>query len=167
MSAPVIPPEQEADAQHPVALPRMAHRHEGRPLWIEVAPGELVDKITILQIKSERIADPDKLRNIRVELTALRTVQEESLRPCPELAELTAQLKAVNERLWQIEEDIRLCERGHDFGPRFVALARSVYHENDRRSALKRAINELLRSRLIEEKSYPGYDSAQPDGNPP
>ena len=68
-------------------------------------------------------------------------------------------LREVNERLWQIEDDVRLCERGQDFGPRFVELARSVYRENDQRSALKRAVNELFGSRLIEEKSYPEYPS--------
>ncbi len=71
-----------------------------------------------------------------------------------ELARLAGELKAVNEVLWGIEDDIRLCERDEDFGPRFIALARSVYRTNDRRAALKRQVNELLGSKLIEEKSY-------------
>ncbi len=79
------------------------------------------------------------------------------LEPSEELGLLTAALREVNEALWQIEEDIRLCERDADFGPRFIALARSGYQQNDRRALLKRQINELLRSGLMEEKSYPAY----------
>jgi hypothetical protein len=129
----------------------------GRPLLIEVPAGELIDKITILEIKGARIADPEKLRHVRAELTALAAVRDGALPPSAKLAELTAQLKAVNEALWQVEDDLRDCERRQDFGPRFVELARSVYRHNDRRAALKRAVNDLLGSRLIEEKSYAPY----------
>jgi hypothetical protein len=149
-----------------------------RPILAEIAPGELIDKITILQIKSERIADTDKLRNVQVELdvlaatrdAAMATPDESSKSPdessesadesselTAQLNELTAQLKQVNEALWEIEDKIRECERGGDFGPRFIELARSVYHRNDERAALKRAINELLGSKLVEEKSYAAY----------
>lgn len=139
-------------------LQRHAAEHRpARALAVEVSAGELIDKITILQIKSERLADPEKLRNVRAELGALGTVCQEEFQESPRLAELTAELKAVNERLWDIEEEIRLCERGQDFGPRFIALARSVYRENDQRARLKREVNELLGSRLVEEKSYPDY----------
>ncbi|MEM6623722.1 MAG: DUF6165 family protein [Pseudomonadota bacterium] len=124
---------------------------------IEIAPGELIDKITILQIKSERIADSDKLANVRIELDTLEKSRDSALPASPKLDSLTADLKAVNEALWQIEDDIRDCERDGDFGPRFVELARSVYVTNDQRAALKRAINELLGSRLVEEKSYKPY----------
>jgi Flp pilus assembly protein TadD len=133
-----------------------AGRAGARTLLVEVAPGELLDKITILQIKSERITDPAKLRNVHAELRALAGPRE-SLGQSAALAELTAQLKAVNERLWDIEDEIRLCERARDFGPRFIELARSVYVTNDRRAAVKRAINELLNSHLVEEKSYADY----------
>ena len=124
---------------------------------IEVAAGELVDKITILEIKSERIADPAKLANVRTELAVLAAARAAALPPSPGLDRLTAELRAVNEALWQIEDDIRDCEAAGDFGPRFVALARSVYRTNDRRAALKREINALTGSRLIEEKSYRDY----------
>ncbi|MEM0987321.1 MAG: DUF6165 family protein [Pseudomonadota bacterium] len=124
---------------------------------IEIAPGELIDKITILQIKSERIADPGKLANVRIELETLEKSRDSALTASPKLDSLTADLKAVNETLWQIEDDIRDCERDGDFGPPFVELARSVYVTNDQRAALKRAINELLGSRLVEEKSYKPY----------
>ena len=121
---------------------------------IEIGPGELIDKITILEIKAERLTDSAKLGHIRVELEALRAARERGVPPSPELAALTAELRAINEALWQIEDDLRLCERRQDFGPRFVELARSVYATNDRRAERKRRINELLGSELVEEKGY-------------
>jgi hypothetical protein len=130
---------------------------QAKPILVEIAPGELIDKITILEIKSERIADAGKLKNVRVELQVLEAARDAAMAASPELADLTAQLKQVNEALWEIEDAIRDCERGQDFGPKFIELARSVYHSNDRRAALKRQINELLGSKLIEEKSYAAY----------
>jgi tetratricopeptide (TPR) repeat protein len=124
---------------------------------VEVSPGELLDKITILEIKSQRITDPAKLRNVASELRSLEAVRRRALPGSPELAGLAAELRAVNEALWQIEDDIRRCDRDGDFGPRFVELARSVYRTNDRRAALKRRVNELLRARVVEEKSYADY----------
>ena len=124
---------------------------------IEIAPGELIDKITILEIKSERIADPAKLENVRVELETLAAARDRAIGPSAEIARLTADLKEVNEALWQIEDDIRDCERDGDFGETFIQLARAVYKTNDRRAALKRGINEALGSRLVEEKSYKPY----------
>ncbi len=121
---------------------------------VEIAPGELLDKITILEIKAERLSDPARLRNVRTELAALRAARERAVPPSAALEALTAQLRAVNEALWQTEDDLRLCERRRDFGPRFVELARSVYRDNDRRAELKRRVNELLGSSLVEEKSY-------------
>ena len=124
---------------------------------IEIAPGELIDKITILEIKSERIEDTKKVANVRIELETLEASRDATLPASPDLTRLTAALKAVNEELWVIEDDIRDCERAEDFGPEFIRLARAVYKTNDRRAALKREINELLGSRLIEEKSYQPY----------
>jgi tetratricopeptide (TPR) repeat protein len=126
-------------------------------LTIEVSPGELIDKITILEIKSERIADPAKLANVRREMAGLVTVRDRELAPLAELTALVAELKEVNEALWQIEDEIRDCERRRDFGPAFIALARSVYQQNDRRSDVKRRINDLFCSLIIEEKSYQSY----------
>jgi hypothetical protein len=126
------------------------------PLRVEISAGELIDKITILQIKSERIRDAAKLGHVRAELAALLAANDGSLRPSAELTALRDELRSVNEALWTVEDELRLCERNQDFGSRFVALARSVYRHNDRRAALKRQINELLGSRLIEEKSYAG-----------
>jgi tetratricopeptide (TPR) repeat protein len=116
--------------------------------------GELLDKITILRIKAERIGEADKLANVRRELALLERFAQEDGASGPPIDLLTDKLAAVNARLWTIEDAIRNCEREGDFGPRFVALARSVYCENDTRAAIKRAINTLANSALVEEKSY-------------
>jgi tetratricopeptide (TPR) repeat protein len=116
--------------------------------------GELVDKITILRIKVQRIREPQKLANVHCELQLLERLACEDGARGTSLDVLTNQLAHVNARLWTIEEALRACEREGDFGPRFVALARSVYCENDTRAAIKRAINTLARSALVEEKSY-------------
>ena len=128
-------------------------------LLIPASVGELIDKITILEIKQQRIADPVKQHNVARELEALlQVVQQQELGyPSSALAELGAALSAVNQQLWQIEDDIRDCERQADFGPRFIELARSVYQRNDERAAIKRRINEQCGSDLVEEKSYAAY----------
>jgi tetratricopeptide (TPR) repeat protein len=124
---------------------------------VEVAPGELIDKITILEIKSERLAEPAKLDQVRRELDALRRARAGAVPPSDVLTRLEAALKAVNATLWEVEDAIRACERDKDFGPRFVELARSVYRTNDARSALKRQINELLGAPFGEQKAYTEY----------
>jgi hypothetical protein len=130
------------------------------PVLIEVPPGELIDKITILRIKAERIADPAKRVNVEEELKTLTSARARFLPEDPEIARLEACLAGVNQVLWQIEDDIRNCERAGDFGPRFIELARAVYKTNDRRAALKRKINLHLGARLIEEKSSKDAESA-------
>ncbi len=124
---------------------------------VEISPGELIDKITILEIKFERIGDPKKLKNIELELEVLGDARVKAMSPSAELDGLTIELKEINGKLWDIEDHIRERERGRDFGPAFVELARSVYRSNDKRADLKRRINELLGSRLVEEKSYTAY----------
>ncbi|MDK9719966.1 MAG: DUF6165 family protein [Rhodospirillales bacterium] len=126
-------------------------------ILVEIPAGELIDKITILEIKAERIADAGKLANIRAELSTLAQTRDQSMPASAGLTDLTAKLKAINEKLWVIEDDIRDCERAKDFGPKFVELARAVYFSNDERARLKRDINQLLGSRLVEEKSYAPY----------
>jgi hypothetical protein len=120
---------------------------------IPVSAGELVDKITILRIKGERIEAARKT-NVARELRLLEKIMLEALPASPELEALTARLGEINARLWDIEEGKRACEQRGDFGAGFVALARAVYIENDRRAALKRRINELTGSEIIEEKSH-------------
>jgi post-segregation antitoxin (ccd killing protein) len=123
-------------------------------VMIEVGAGELVDKITILSIKRERISDAAKLRNVAHELEVLERALKADLPVSAELDRMQAALREVNEALWQVEDDIRMCEAAADFGPGFIALARSVYRLNDRRAAIKRAINDHCGSSIVEEKSY-------------
>jgi NAD-specific glutamate dehydrogenase len=123
---------------------------------VDVAAGELVDKITILQIKLAEISDPAKLDNIRREYDLLQAVLA-SAPLAPGLAALQDELKSINLAIWKVEDDIRDHERRQDFGPGFIALARAVYHTNDRRAEIKRQINQLLGSALMEEKSYAPY----------
>lgn len=134
------------------------HPSSGAPILVEIAPGELIDKLTILEIKSQRIADPDKLRNVHRELVALDEVLTRSIATSTELTRLTDGLRTVNASLWNVEDELRDCERRREFGPRFVELARSVYRNNDERAALKRRINDLLGARFVEEKSYARYE---------
>ncbi len=138
----------------------LAARVAARPIVVEVAAGELIDKITILEIKAERISDPAKLGHVRAELASLTAARDRSIGSMSRLGALVADLRTVNEAIWDVEETLRECEAASDFGPRFVALARSVYRNNDRRAALKRALNDHLGSRLVEEKSYRAYGSA-------
>ncbi len=124
---------------------------------IEVSPGELLDKLTILEIKEQRIDDAAKLRNVSQEKSVLESARQEHIARSADVDALTDKLRAVNERLWDIEDDIRDHERNADFGAGFVDLARSVYRMNDERAAVKKQINELLGSDLVEEKSYAEY----------
>ena len=123
--------------------------------------GELLDKIAILQIKSERMTDAAKLANVRNELTALETTWAAHPASRQDIAALRADLKAVNERLWVIEDDIRLQEKAQAFDAEFVRLARAVYFENDTRARIKKDINLALGSSYVEEKSYQDYGSGQ------
>jgi len=123
-------------------------------IFIEVGAGELVDKITILKIKADRIADPAKLGNVKHELAVLSEASSKHIAPSKEMAHLENELRLINEKLWEIEDDIRACEARRDFGPKFIELARSVYIQNDKRAAVKKSINELCGSSIVEEKSY-------------
>ncbi len=131
-------------------------------LMTEISVGEFLDKITILEIKSERIHDPAKLENVRRELDILRDIWAEAGIDYPGLAEHTAELKAINEKIWDIEDGIRDKERAQAFDAEFIELARAVYFTNDRRAAVKRDINLAAGSSLIEEKSYSDYGSGKP-----
>jgi hypothetical protein len=128
-------------------------------ILVPVSFGELLDKIAILQIKSERIRDAAKLANVRKELSALETIWMTHPAAGGDIVELRAQLKSVNERLWVIEDDIRMKEKAQQFDDGFVQLARSVYFENDNRARIKKDINLALGSTYVEEKSYQDYAS--------
>lgn len=124
-----------------------------------VSLGELVDKMTILEIKSQQIKDPQKLANVSHELNVLQAVLINVLTEPQqlELQPLKNQLKQVNAKLWDIEDDIRDCERAKDFGQTFIQLARAVYVTNDQRADLKKDINLKFGSAIVEEKSYQSY----------
>ena len=124
---------------------------------VPVSPGELLDKITILRIKSRRMSDPNKLRNVRLELDALQGTWTGSAYAGVDVDADVDALMTVNERLWVIEDDIRDKERAQTFDAEFIRLARAVYVENDERAAIKRRINLKLGSTIVEEKSYQAY----------
>lgn len=154
---PATIPDRSANA---VDLVKKSETDAAPGLQIEVPAGELIDKITILEIKADRIVDPEKQDHIRDELRRLTSMRDRRIASSDKLAQLTTELRSVNRALWTIEDEIRACERRKEFGAPFISLARSVYQQNDRRAAIKLSINELTNSRLVEEKSYAGYESA-------
>jgi uncharacterized protein YukE len=135
----------------------MAEQRSMNEIKVPVSPGELLDKITILRIKSQRMSDPDKLRNVRLELEALQDTWNGSAYAAVDMDADVNALMTVNERLWVIEDDIRDKERAQAFDAEFIRLARAVYVENDERAAIKRRINVKLGSAIVEEKSYSSY----------
>jgi hypothetical protein len=123
-------------------------------LWITIGPGELLDRISILELKIRRLGDPAARARAAVELAALRGTRDMLIPRAPPLERELDELRAINDRLWQAEDAIRACESAGDFGPAFVDLARSIYHINDLRAALKRRVNDALGSTASEDKSY-------------
>lgn len=120
----------------------------------EISYGELIDKITILRIKSERITNEEKLKNVHTELSSLQETFNKYIGNRPDIANLQTLLQHINETLWDIEDAIRIKERNKEFDDEFIAIARSVYITNDKRCAIKKQIDIILGSRLTEEKSY-------------
>ena len=145
----------------PYACARLLSEHqpcvEIMALKVDVSAGEFLDKITILEIKSERIKDEEKLQNVHKELDLLRNIWAQSPLSQSDISAHMEDLKRVNESLWDIEDRVRLKESASAFDDEFVQLARSVYQINDKRAAIKRDLNRLLGSDLVEEKSYPDY----------
>lgn len=125
---------------------------------VELAYGELLDKMTILQIKSERITDENKLSNVNKELGLLNDLWKLDKKSLVDIASEFTALKDINEKIWDIEDGIRDKERAKEFDQEFIELARSVYFSNDKRAEIKRVINIKLGSDLIEEKSYADYE---------
>jgi hypothetical protein len=124
---------------------------------VPISPGELIDKLTILQIKSVRITDALKVANVRAELTLLEATWRDSAFSTSDIELEWARLRGINEKLWDIEDRIRDKERDRSFDPEFIELARAVYITNDERAAVKREINTRLGSKIVEEKSYAKY----------
>ena len=128
-----------------------------KEILVPISPGELLDKITILEIKSERIDDPQKVANVGHELGLLSKAWSDSITEDTTISDLHRLLKSINEELWEIEDDIRDEERHDRFGQRFVELARAVYVTNDKRAHAKKDVNLHLGSDIVEEKSYQDY----------
>ena len=128
-----------------------------REILTPISPGELLDKLSILTIKLENITDATKRANVQVEHSLLSKVVNEGIPKSNEITALNAALLSVNKELWDIEDDIRDCERAGDFGDEFIRLARAVYVTNDKRADLKKQINLALGSEIVEEKSYADY----------
>jgi hypothetical protein len=137
-----------------VPLPKVATAPKVQISW-----GELVDKITILEMKVERLNSKEAIENVCHELAALNIIANEALSQQPDLVSLKQQLKSINEVLWDIEDKIRAKEAAKSFNQEFIELARSVYMANDKRGDLKRQINALLNSQLVEEKQYTPYST--------
>ena len=131
-----------------------------KDILVPISPGELLDKITILRIKSARMSDAAKVANVRTELAELEKTWRAAAGADVDVTQDEHALQAVNERLWVIEDDIRDKERARAFDARFIELARAVYIENDERAAIKKRINVKLGSRIVEEKSYRPYKPA-------
>jgi hypothetical protein len=131
-------------------------------ILVPISPGELLDKITILRIKSDRIEDPAKLVNVRLELNLLEKTWHETVGTAGDMAAEERALQNVNERLWDIEDRIRDKEAVQTFDRDFIELARAVYIANDERAALKKRVNQKLGSRIVEEKSYKPYQANRP-----
>lgn len=130
-----------------------------KDILVPTAPGELIDKLTILRLKSEKIADVAKLSNVQHEMAVLQKTADAAIAPSVKLRALWDALYEINADLWVIEDDIRAFEARSDFGPGFIALARAVYVTNDERARLKKEINMLLGSQIVEEKSYFDFGS--------
>jgi hypothetical protein len=128
-----------------------------KDILVPISPGELLDKITILRIKSARMTDETKLRNVRLELQLLEQTWRDSGAAIPEVAADETELQRVNEALWDIEDKIRDKELAQEFDAEFIELARAVYVTNDERAAVKKRVNLALGSRIVEEKSYKPY----------
>ena len=127
---------------------------------VPVSPGELIDKLTILEIKSERMSDAKKLANVKLELNLLSNTWAKSDYAKIDISTEWSELKRINAELWDIEDQIRDEERHQRFGDEFIRLARAVYFINDDRAAVKRQINDKLGSKIVEEKSYASYKSS-------
>lgn len=130
-------------------------------IYIPISPAELLDKITILEIKADRISAPEKLKHVRFELASLSEIYDRHMPDTGQVHTWKARLKSLNESLWSFEDDIRNYDRSQDCKDRFVDLARRIYQTNDKRAALKQEINTELGSRIVEIKSYAAVSSLQ------
>lgn len=125
-----------------------------KPILIEISPGELIDRLSILQLKAQHLPAGPKQADVQDQLAKLQRLRQQMAPPSAMLHELSEQLAAVNQKLWRVEDELRICEKSQEFTQRFIDLARSVYRLNDQRCALKQRINQLLGSAAGEQKVY-------------
>ena len=125
----------------------------------EISPGELLDKISILEIKLEKIKDKNSQEKIKIEYKILKKIQNSSIEMSDKIKDLYRSVSDVNIKLWDIEDKLRICEQNKDFGKNFIELARGVYFNNDKRAKLKNEINEILKSNIREIKQYENYET--------
>jgi len=130
---------------------------KAKKILTEISAGELLDKISILEIKLEKVQDKESLKEINKEYKVLKNAQDSNIKISEDLRVLFHDLKKINITLWEIEDQVRSCEKNKDFGEKFVQLARNVYLSNDKRSNIKLKINKLLGSNLREIKKYSDY----------
>ena len=131
--------------------------YESKKILSEISPGELLDKISILEIKLEKVKDKNSLEEIKKEHKILKEIQTSSIEITGKIKDLFQSIKNVNIKLWNIEDKLRICEKNKDFGEKFIELARGVYFNNDSRSKIKSEINKLLGSNIKEIKQYSDY----------
>lgn len=131
--------------------------NDPKKILIPISPAELMDKIAILEVKSDRIKDLEKLKNVKHELGILRAIFDNNIQPTKELNRLLDKLRSLSAKGWDIEDKKRLCEKNGDFGPEFIEAARSAFKNNDERAAVWKKINTMLKSDIVQEKSYEEY----------
>ncbi len=131
--------------------------HKSKKILSEISPGELLDKISILEIKLEKIKDKNSQEKIKIEYKILKKIQNSSIEMSDKIKDLYRSVSDVNIKLWDIEDKLRICEQNKDFGKNFIELARGVYFNNDKRAKLKNEINEILKSDIREIKQYVDY----------
>ena len=132
-------------------------KHKFKKILSEISPGELLDKISILEIKIEKVKDKNSLEEIKKEYKILKEIQTSSIEITGKIKDLFQSVKNVNVKLWNIEDKLRICEKNKDFDKNFIELARSVYFANDERAELKSKINKILKSNIREIKQYDNY----------
>ena len=132
-------------------------KDKSKKILSEISPGELLDKISILEIKIEKVKDKNSLEEIKKEYKILKEIQTSSIEMTGKIKDLFQSVKNVNIKLWNIEDKLRICEKNKDFDKNFIELARSVYFANDERAELKSKINKILKSNIIEIKQYDNY----------
>ena len=131
--------------------------HKFKKILSEISPGELLDKISILEIKIEKVKDKNSLEEIKKEYKILKEIQTSSIEITGKIKDLFQSVKNVNVKLWNIEDKLRICEKNKNFDKNFIELARGVYFANDERAELKSKINKILKSNIIEIKQYDNY----------